>query len=128
MTNQDQASPPPEPPDEGAPDQLPGEELFRMIEGFLEPGRLTAMLLEHANNNDTCIKAAEVCAQSDQGGRYLMNILLSSIHRTAFNNVQLQIGIVKRLEHIGEQLEMLNHNLVRLAGGDGENWGQDTQE
>ncbi|MCK5610159.1 hypothetical protein KAR91_50260 [Candidatus Pacearchaeota archaeon] len=91
---------------EGHPDgRIIGDEWLRVVEGFLEPDRLTDIIVQNQNLHQHHAKNARIAQSVGNMEVGLMNQMVASIHLTAYHNAILQIGVVKRLECICDILD-----------------------
>lgn len=93
---------------EGHPDnQIPGDNWIRVLEGFLEPARLNHMLNTHAAIAKQYTDKGAYAAQMGQPVLGALNDIIASIHSAAYNDIIMQIGVIRRLERMEDAMEAL---------------------
>ena len=93
---------------EGHPDgPIPGDEDLRILEGFLEPDRIRAIIDNTQRMAISHLNSAELATNAGLTTVSLLNQLLSSIYLTSYYNSILQVGIAKRLEAMIEQFDRI---------------------
>lgn len=108
---------------EGHPDaDFPGNEWLRVMEGFLEPERLTQIIVQNQQLMLRHSKTAQNLLEQGRTQDAFVNQMISGLHLATYHNAMLQIGVVKRLDAIGEILDQILQGLIKGMDNGDEDW------